>query len=321
MKKEDYKHGIPYYSWREWGFGELPYWREYGDAEWLPPNERTTESVGIGALVEIAEKHHQELEVINEHVFTHDGVELAISPWGSRRIKLTEEFGELVVGKKEPWLTIFREFEEIVEPYARMRENIADNKNRRNSLSREKFVEALKEALPKKAKYHLYNRDYPDTVCTTRVFEGDIFGWEVAFLDIQDETALRRFFKDSSTYTSPKRMRVLSLEKESLKNYLCFEISGKLMPGNIWIDAHLVIDLRPTEEGELFFEASTETELSSGSAWTLMQKEYISSVTGEEGKDFDEVFEEVIKEILDLLGLSVTEVQNRGYSYLGKCQV
>ena len=208
--------------------------------------------------------------------------------------------------------------------YIEMKEKIADETNRGLPFPRERFVETLEKRFPEERKY--YSSDYikDRSLGVAEAFGGDLFGWNILFINFQhsqDRMAAYGFFNDLEHYTSRVRMKALQVKdllpeetaEEILKNYLCFEIRGNLTSTDrvgYRVIAHLVIDLKPTKEQELFFEAAAVVNLD-GSANALTSKEY----------NGPEVFKEIIRKILNLLGLSSTEIQQdnyRGYYFLGE---
>ncbi len=219
---------------------------------------------------------------------------------------------------------------ETYDKYVKMRKEIADKTNRGPLLfPRERFTEKIERSFPEKTKYHSYDFMKDRFLGAVKAFKGNLFGWNIRFINFQhsqDRMAAYGFFNDMRHYISPVRMSTTLQVKdllpeetaeEILKNYLCFEIRGNLTPDPTNVGyrvlAHLVIDLRPTKEQELFFEAKAIVNLD-GSGNALTNKEYNSS----------EVFKEIIREILNLLRLSTfVEIQqgSRGYSFLGKTKI
>lgn len=328
--------GIPY--WR-WYFQNIPYWRWYDDDEWLPEADRETSSVGVGALVEIAEKHGVKLKIINQHVLNESKEILAVGEFGTRAIKLTKYFGKLVIHwKREPWLTIFKEFEKTIQPYARLREEMRDTTNRRILLSRNQLVAILKRMFPEQKEFVWYENWWRQSQprkakgFVRKEKKGNIWGWKIVFLDFQEENKIsaHRFFTDADNYLyhpNPLRMRVLP-EDDIIKNYLCFILEGKIYDkkGNYTVKAHLVIDLRPVDsvegEGEIFFEAETELIPNLGDAnYIYWQKLWTSGSIARRLTTFPGIFKKVLREVLEILGFSVIEIENRGKSFIGKCKL
>ncbi len=298
-------------------------WRCYRESELLSFR-------GIEVLLEIAEKHGQTLKIFrkgeNNLVVNQTNETLAIYLGKERLLILTRDFESLV--NKEPWRKIFKEFEKKIQPYARAREEIGDIKNRKKPLPKEKFLPVIKQILHEKREFVWYKSwNELKQPSKARGFQGNIWGWEIIFLDFQEEDKIsaHRFFIDADGYLNTLGMRVLP-ENEVAKNYLCFILKGEIKRKNYpeeryKVKAHLVIDLRPSSTEEIFFEAEAKLTPSPGMRGAnYLQKLWISG-RARKPKSFPEIFENVLRKILTHLGLSRIKIEHQGTSFLGKCKI